>query len=71
MRALVETDDGSLVFVQYLGRTDLSNGPGAPIYIAPWFETASPTHRWLNKVQAVGKGLFDGRTLRYEVYELV
>jgi Protein of unknown function (DUF3237) len=47
VRALVETDDGALVFIQYNGR-----------------------YRWLNRVQAAGKGTFDGRTLRYELYEV-
>jgi hypothetical protein len=70
VRSTLETDDGELVFVQYLGRTDVSNGSGEPIYIAPRFETGAERYRWLNKVQAVGKGFFDGRTLNYEVYEV-
>jgi hypothetical protein len=28
-------------------------------------------YRWLNKIQAVGKGTFDGTTLTYELFELV
>lgn len=70
VRALLETDDGALVFIQYLGRVDASR-QGAPIYIAPRFETSDDRYRWLNLIQAVGKGIFDGRTLTYEVYEII
>lgn len=47
VRVLVETADGALVFVQYQGRVDLSAGMGAPIYIAPRFETSDPRYAWL------------------------
>jgi hypothetical protein len=70
VRALVETDDGALVFIQYQGRTDVTQGGRAPVYIAPRFETGDERYRWLNQVQAVGKGSFDGRTLTYELYEI-
>ena len=70
VRALLETDDGALVFIHYAGRVDLSQGPGAPLYAAPRFETGDDRYRWLNCVQAAGKGSLDGGTLTYELYEL-
>ena len=70
VRALLETDDGALVFVQYTGRVDLSSGPGAPTYATPRFETGDERYAWLNKVQAVGKGTMVGSTLTYELHEL-
>lgn len=70
MRALVETHDGALVFIQYNGRVDVSRRDAAPVYSAPRFETGDDRYRWLNRVQTVGKGTFDGRTLRYELYEV-
>jgi Protein of unknown function (DUF3237) len=70
VRALVETDDGALVFIQYNGRVDASRRGAALVYSAPRFETGDDRYRWLNRVQAVGKGTFDGRTLRYELYEV-
>jgi hypothetical protein len=70
VRALVETDDGALVFVHYTGRVDLSRGPGAPLYATPRFETGDDRYRWLNPLQAVGKGRLAGTTLTYELYEL-
>ena len=69
VRALVETDDGALVFIQYLGRVDVS-APDAPVYATPRFETGDDRYRWLNKIQAVGKGRFDGSTLTYELCEV-
>jgi hypothetical protein len=70
VRALVETDDGALVFLHYGGRVDLSGGPGAPLYAAPRFETGDARYRWLNVVQAVAKGRMAGATLTYDLYEL-
>jgi hypothetical protein len=68
-RVLAETDDGAAVFLQYHGRVDLSSA-GAPIYIAPRFETGAEQYRWLNTIQAVGKGALDGTTLTYQLYEI-
>jgi hypothetical protein len=70
VRALIETHDGALVFVQYLGRTDISQGGAAPIYTAPRFETADERYTWLNGVQAAAKGYVAGSSLRYEIFEL-
>jgi hypothetical protein len=71
VRVTFEIDDGAVVFVQYTGRSDVSQGPGAaPIYVAPRFETGDERYAWLNAVQAVGKGTLDGLSLRYEWYEV-
>jgi hypothetical protein len=69
-RATIETHDGALIYVYYEGRRDFSQGMEAPIYTAPKFETGDERYAWLNKIQAVGKGILDGTTLTYEVYEL-
>ena len=70
VRALLETHDGALVFVHYTGRVDLTGGHGAPVYATPRFDTGDDRYRWLNPIQAVGKGVLDGSTLTYELYEL-
>lgn len=70
VRALLETDDGALVFLSYRGKVDLARGQGAPLYATPTFETGDKRYRWLNTVQAVGKGTLTGNTLTYELYEL-
>ena len=71
VRITFETHDGALIYSQYAGRTDVSNGPGgAPIYVAPTFETGDERYLWLNTVQAVGKGDLSGPNLSYEWYEV-
>jgi len=70
VRALIETDDGALVFIHYRGRVDVSQGPGAPLFAAPLFETGDDRYRWLNRIQTVGKGTLHGTTLSFELYEL-
>ena len=71
VRVTIETDDGALIYAQYNGRMDISEGIGGrPVYVAPRFETGDPRYAWLNVVQAVGKGHLSGRSLRYEWYEV-
>ncbi|MGH9016492.1 MAG: DUF3237 domain-containing protein [Acidimicrobiales bacterium] len=70
VRATMETHDGALVFAYYQGRRDFSASMEAPLYTAPKFETGDERYAWLNKIQAVGKGVLDGSTLTYEIYEL-
>ena len=68
VRLLLDTHDGALVLIQYIGRFD-ATVPGAPIYSAPRFDTGDARYQWLNKIQAVAKGTLDGTTLTYEVCE--
>lgn len=70
VRLTVLTDDGGVVFVQYLGRMDTNDGLGATAYIAPRFETGDDRYAWLNAIQAVGKGATDGASIVYDLYEL-
>ena len=71
IRETLRTDDGATIFVQYHGRLDASQGLQFPmtIYVAPRFETGDERHAWLNRVQAVGKGILDeDLSLDYEWY---
>ncbi|MFQ5557583.1 MAG: DUF3237 domain-containing protein [Acidimicrobiales bacterium] len=72
VRAVLETDDGALIYVTYGGRADFSKGPGsAPLYGSMTFETGNDDYRWLNTVVAAIKGSFsDSRTIAYEVARL-
>jgi hypothetical protein len=71
VRLTLETDDGALIYVSYHGRVDLSGGlDGATAYTAPRFETGDERYAWLNKIQAVAKGVINDGVLRYELYEL-
>jgi Protein of unknown function (DUF3237) len=73
VRATLQTDDGAIIFVQYNGRLDVSQGLQFPMtaYVAPLFETGDERYAWLNRIQAVGKGiLYEDLSLDYEWYEV-
>ncbi|HMO00592.1 MAG TPA: DUF3237 domain-containing protein [Miltoncostaeaceae bacterium] len=74
VRFVLETHDGALVFVQYAGRCDITNGLENPgfVYGTPRFETGDERYRWLNSLQAVQKGRLDPETLQitYKVFEV-
>ncbi len=69
-RLLLATPTGHHLSVAYRGRAENMPATGASVYITPTFETDDPALQWLNHVQAVGKGVRDGTTLTYELYEL-
>jgi Protein of unknown function (DUF3237) len=73
VRATLQTDDGAIIFVQYSGRMDVSQGLRFPMtaYVAPRFETGDERYAWLNRIQAVGKGiLYEDLSLDYEWCEV-
>jgi Protein of unknown function (DUF3237) len=73
VRALIETDDGALIYTWYHGRLDLSQGQGAsPAYAAPLYETGDERYAWINQIQAVAKGELsaDAKQLVYEICEV-
>ncbi len=53
VRQVLRTDDGATVYVTYTGRGDRTRGTYT---VAPTFQTGDERYRWLNAVQAVGKG---------------
>jgi len=67
MRALLETHDGALIYVQYKGRTDATGRVGTtPAYVTPIFEAGDERYLWLNAILAVGKsGLSDLKLAHY------
>jgi len=73
VRATVETDDGAAIFIEYCGRSDASEGFGSrPNFIAPRFESGDERYAWLNRIQAVGRGIVspDLTSIEYELFEL-
>jgi hypothetical protein len=73
VRVTLQTDDGAVIFVQYNGRMDASRGLQFPMtaYVAPVFETGDERYAWVNRIQAVGKGiLHEDLSLDYEWYEI-
>jgi hypothetical protein len=70
VRVTVETHDGALVYIEYTGRSHLDTGAA---FAAPPFRTGDPRYAWLNRVQAIAKGAWDGAamTMTYPmIYEL-
>jgi Protein of unknown function (DUF3237) len=71
VRETIETDDGALIYVSYEGRIDISAGlEGATAYTAPRFETGDERYAWINRIQAVAKGVISKGLLRFEIYEM-
>jgi hypothetical protein len=69
-RLLLATPSGRHLAITYRGKGAALPVTGEPVYIVPTFETDDPALRWLNGVQAVGKGVRSGTSLVYELYRL-
>jgi hypothetical protein len=69
-RLLLATPSGATVTVTYRGKGAALPVTGTPVFIVPTFETDDPALMWLNAIQAVGKGVRNGSSLVYELYEL-
>jgi len=87
IRALVETDDGALIYVAYGGKVrapvdllpkifDFANAhqidPSQYYFrTQPLFETASPKYAWLNDAVCVGVGTLGHGGVQFSVYEVL
>jgi hypothetical protein len=69
-RLLLEMPSGAHLAIRYTGKGADLPATGAPVYVVPTFETDDPELAWLNKIQAVGKGIRNDTSLIYELYEL-
>lgn len=70
IRFTLETHDGALVYVQMNGRADAAGfAAGAPLFMAPRFETGDARYAWLNRIQAISKGKLEGDRVVNEVFE--
>lgn len=67
-RLTIETDDGAVILVSYLGRMDARTGV---VYSSMYFETGDDRYEWLTRVLGVAKGTALGRTVEYDVFEVV
>jgi hypothetical protein len=64
---------GAAIFMKNNGRLDSSQAFQSPVtvYVLPTFETGDERYAWLNRIQAVGKGILrEDLTLDYELYEV-
>jgi hypothetical protein len=84
VRLLLRTDDGGLILMTYRGVRHASAEVNARIargevvasseyYLrtAPFFETSSPSHDWLNRIVSVGIGERNPEGVSYEVFEIL
>lgn len=67
VRATLRTDDDALIYMEYSGRIDLTDGS---VVSAPLFQTGAEEYDWLNRMQAVGVGQNSPEQLVYELYEV-
>ncbi|TVR28260.1 MAG: DUF3237 domain-containing protein [Ilumatobacter sp.] len=68
VKVTVETDDGAIVHAAYSGRLHFES---MTAYATPKFHTGDERYLWMNRIQAVAKGVFtEPGTLVYEMYEL-
>lgn len=67
VRATLKTDDDAVIYMEYSGRINLTNGQ---VVSAPLFQTGAEQYDWLNRIQAVGVGQNSPESLVYELYEV-
>jgi hypothetical protein len=84
VRLLLRADDGALILMTYRGVRHASAEVNARIargetagpheyYLrtAPFFETSSPAHAWLNRIVSIGVGTRMPDGVSYEVFEIL
>jgi len=74
IRMTLETIDGALIYLNYIGTADWSKGMATePVYVTAKFETGDERYRWLNTAHVVGKGdlVPGGGGLAYEFCQVV
>ena len=75
VRAMLQTDDGALLFLQYVGRADFEKHAAGetPVISTGRVEAPEPgPYAWLNDTAVVGKGMLDlaAGTQSYAFYVL-
>jgi hypothetical protein len=84
VRLVLETDDGALIFMHYMGvrhgppevMARIARGevvPPTEYYLrnTPYFETAAPKYDWLNRIVAVGVGRRMPDHAAYDVFQIL
>lgn len=72
VRAMLETDDGALLYLDYFGRFRPMQmaSEGGPVIMSGRVDTDDERYAWLNATQVVGKGQLADEVLGYELYAL-
>ena len=71
VRALLQTDDGKLVYMTWRGIAYTPPGGTLHARILPMFETGDAKYAWLNNVVAVGLYRPTAGKILYRVYEIL
>ena len=83
VRATFETHDGAYIYVEYIGRVELTPavqaalaGNGSTEYgeayfvTAPRLQTGDPRYRWVNNIVSVAQGKLSPGRVDYQVFEV-
>ena len=83
VRATFETHDGAYIYVEYIGRVELTPavqaalaGNGSTEYgeayfvTAPRMQTGDPRYRWVNNMVCVAQGKLSPGRVDYQVFEV-
>ena len=83
VRATLETHDGAYIYVEYIGRVELTaavqaalagNGSteygDAYFFTAPRMQTGDPRYRWVNNLICVAQGKLSAGRVDYQVFQV-
>ncbi|WP_340074604.1 DUF3237 domain-containing protein [Leptobacterium sp. I13] len=70
VKAVVETEDGALIYMTYTGYIHKNPDNSFYVRILPLFETSVEKYAWLNHTVAVGKGRFTEGGVAYKIYAI-
>lgn len=70
VRAVVETDDGELIYTYYEGFIHFKPDGSYYFRTNPVFQTSSEKYKWLNHTIAVGVGKLTDTGVTYKVYAI-
>ena len=83
VRATLETHDGAYIYVEYIGRVELTaavqaalagNGSteygDAYFFTAPRMQTGDPRYRWVNNLICVALGKLSAGRVDYQVFQV-
>jgi hypothetical protein len=74
VKAVLKTDDGALIAVEYSGiihpMSQAFAGADAYWRVAMRFATSAEKYDWLNRIIAIGQGRLEGRSAIYKIWEV-
>ena len=83
VRATFETHDGAIIYVEYIGRVEMTAAVQAALagkgeteygeayfFSAPRMQTGDPRYTWVNNLICVGQGRLRSGRVEYQVFQL-